>query len=159
MFFFAAAVYGQNAIINGSGLISVLELVKTTPESIDPDNALIGTWVIDTTVVKQTIDSVSVITVYLVGDTATTYLKRPLKMSFTASQITFDYTEKTESRAYSINGNNIIVNLITHGATYQYNIDKSDRIQFVCNVGYWGHEGDTMFWIEEEYTFKGRAEE
>jgi hypothetical protein len=159
MFFFAAAVYGQNAIINGSGLISVLELVKTTPESIDPNNALIGTWVIDTTVVKQTIDSVSVITVYPAGDPATTHLNRPYRMIFTDSTVLLDYATWAELAEYSIDGNNINVNFITHIANYQYSIDESDRIQFVRNVGYWGHEGNTMFWIEEEYTFKGRAEE
>jgi hypothetical protein len=159
MFFFVASVYGQNAIINGSGLISVLELVRTTPESVDPDNSLIGIWVIDTTIVKQTIDSVSVITGYPFGDTATTYLKRPWKMTFTADTVIFNDITHGELCAYSINGNNILVDFITHGGAYQYSIDESGRIQFVRNIGYWGHEGDTMFWIEEEYTFKGRAEE
>jgi hypothetical protein len=130
MLFFASSVYGQNH--------------------------LTGTWVIDSTVVKQTIDSVFVTTkVYPASDTAKSFVQRPEKITFAANQVTFEYAKRTVSARYTINGDTLQVAFPTHIADYQYTLEQG-KLQLNQTTKYRIVSNKKTQQVEEQYIFKGR---
>jgi hypothetical protein len=112
-----------------------------------------GTWIIDTTVIKQTVDSVSTTKTYLAGDTAFTFVRRPLKIIISASEITFEYADWSNSGAYTVEGNRLLVDFPTHRAEYRYSIE-SGKLQLYYTAKY---VIDGEHQAEEQCNFKGRA--
>jgi hypothetical protein len=123
MFVFAAStVYGKKS--------------PAQADSINPKNLLHGTWIIDTTVIKQTVDSVSTTKSYLAGDTAVTFVRRPLQIIISTDEIEFVYPDMTESGTYTLENEKLSVGFPTHGAEYKYFLIKPDKLHLYYSVKY-----------------------
>jgi hemin uptake protein HemP len=129
---------------------------KTTTETsfMEKEN-LAGTWIIDTTIIKQTVDSVSNTKTYLAGDTAVTFVKRPLKVIITDDEITFEYADgEIQSGTYTVDDNKLLVGFPTHGAIYQFDVTEAGKLQLFYTAEY---VIDGEHQAEEQCVFKGRA--
>jgi hypothetical protein len=120
----------------------------------DTQKNLTGTWIVDTTVIKKTVDSISTTKTYLAGDTAVTFVRRPLKITVTAEEIVFEYPDMTQSGTYTVEGNKLLVEFPTHRAEYRYSLLKSGKLELYCTAKY---VIDGEHQAEEQCTFKCRA--
>jgi hypothetical protein len=140
-FFAALTVFGKNCSI---------------ANSIEQKKLPAGTWIIDTTIVKQTIDSVSTTTkIYLAGDTAVTFVQRPSKITVTADGIDFEYATGTQSGTYTVEGNKLFVEFPTHLVEYQFELSESGKLLLYYTAKYTIITDETHQ-AEEQCTFKGR---
>lgn len=131
---------------------------KKTPTdaSVTGQDNLSGTWLVDTTVIKQTVDSVSNTKIYLAGDTAFTFVKRPYKIIITADEIIFEYVDMTQSGTYTVEGNKLLVGFPTHLAEYQYSLIEQGKLQLYYTAQYVIVD-DTGHQAEEQCIFKCRT--
>jgi hypothetical protein len=125
-----------------------------TNASFEGQKNITGTWIIDTTIIKQTVDGVHTTKAYIARDTAFTFVKRPLKIIISASEITFEYADWSNSGTYTVEGNRLLVGFPTHRAEYRYSIE-SGKLQLYHTVEY---VIDGEHQAEEQCNFKGRAE-
>jgi hypothetical protein len=142
--FAALTVYGKKTPIDVS-----VEANRTGQQN------LTGTWIIDTTVIKQTVDGVSTTKIYLAGDTAVTFVRRPGKIIITADEIVFEYPDGNQSGTYTVEGNKLLAMFPTHGAEYQFDLTEPEKLQLFYTAKY---VIDGEHQAEEQCIFKGRAE-
>jgi hypothetical protein len=134
-FFAALTVYGK----------------KTQTET---QENLTGIWIVDTTIVKQTVDSVSTTKTYLAGDTAVTFVQRPQKITVTANRIVFKYSKGTRSGTYTVEGNKLLVRFMTHLAEYRYSLIEPGKLELYHTAQY---VIDGEHQAEEQCIFKCEA--
>jgi hypothetical protein len=125
----------KNSLFLLMTLLATLTVYGKDASLMGQDN-LTGTWIIDTTIIKQTIDSVSTTKTYLAGDTAATFVKRPQKIIITADEITFVYPDWIQSGGYTVDGNKLLVSFPTHVAEYSYSTIESGKLQLYRTVKY-----------------------
>jgi hypothetical protein len=122
-------------------------------DSVNRKSFLQSTWIIDTTIVKHTIDGVATTKTYLVSDTAVTFVQRPQKIIITADSINFMYPCKTVSGIYTVEEDKLFTEFPTHRAEYRYILIKPDKLQLYYIARY---VIDGICQAEEQCIFKGR---
>jgi hypothetical protein len=142
----------KNSLFLLMTLLATLTVYGKDASFMGQDN-LTGTWIIDTTIIKQTVDGVSTIKTYLAGDTAVTFVQRPLKIIITADEITFVYPAGIQKGRYTIDSNKLLIDLPGRIAEYQYILIDSNKIQLHYTIQY---VIDGVHQAEEQCNFKGK---
>jgi hypothetical protein len=120
----------------------------------DTQENLTGTWIVDTAVIKNTIDGVSVTRIYIADDTTVTFVRRPQKITVAAGRIVFEYSGISESGTCTIDGDRLLAGFSTHIAEYRYRLTGQGKMELYCTVHY---VIDGRYQAEDQCAFKCRA--
>jgi hypothetical protein len=118
--------------------------------------ALQGAWTINKVEIKKTVDnSPPTSKVFNSGDDMSFgFIQTPVKIIFTADQVTFEYANYESVGTYSLQGSTLRVGFASHSTDYnctfpQGSIRLSQTVNYVINDDEASHQA------KEEYTFHG----
>ena len=125
-----------------------------------------GTWVIDSVMVKKTVNNVVEIAgnIHSINDLFEMFAECPLTITFTADKKIIvepkgkepGETPSQSEGTYVVEGNKITRNISIAGIEYEYIITEKNKIQLLHSIGYsYNHGHGRIDKITEEYTFYG----
>jgi hypothetical protein len=119
--------------------------------------SLAGTWNIQKVELRQTVDNgAPTVKVFNSGDDASsTFVQLPAKITFTVSNVTFEYAGRQEIGTYYTENNKLHVKFPDQPSEYTYTL-SGGNLQLGSVVNYVINEGGQVFSVAEQYTFYGQ---